>query len=98
MLNRLVIFVHKVDDSKNKTMIKQNRNVWEHLYSLNKELIEKRNQSHLEKKLKDAQESLRECTFQPDVEMRSYMTDIMYKKEGNIYERSTQWKQDVEER
>lgn len=84
---------------KSKYPAKKNKNVWEYLYSLDKGLKEKRDQIHLEKKLQDEENSLKECTFKPEIKIPdSIMSEITYKQEGSIYERSLQWKQKIDDK
>jgi len=77
---------------------KNRANVWEYLYKLDKELKEKHDQTYLEKKLKEEEDSLKGCTFQPKKSARAYNnTDTSFKEE-DIYKRSQQWKQNAEEK
>jgi len=84
---------------KRKSSEKKGKNIWEHLYNLDRELKEKRDQCHLEKKLKEEEEVLNGCTFQPQIEpLNLVITDLNYKQEGDIYERTKQWKQSIDEK
>lgn len=75
------------------------RNIWEHLYNMDKVLKEKRDQSHLEKKLKEEEASLQGCTFQPRIKgLGSQSGDVSYKQEGDIYERTKMWKKSIEDK
>ena len=86
--------------AKRKSTEKKGKPIWEHLYNLDRELKEKRDQCHLEKKLKEEEECLKDCTFQPQIEAASLavISEINYKQEGDIYERGKQWKQNIDEK
>jgi len=70
-------------------------NVWEHLYNLNKEIKDKRDLSHLEKKLQDEENSLKSCTFKPKIQRLNKSYDVVNKQEMNIYERTIQWRKNI---
>lgn len=85
--------------AEHKSSEKKQKNVWEYLYNLDKELKEKRDVSYLENKAHEEEKSLKECTFQPELNsLDNIPMDALYSQEGNIYERSIQWKQNVEEK
>jgi hypothetical protein len=78
---------------------KQGKPIWDHLYSLNREIQEKRDQIHLEKKLQEEEDSMKGCTFQPQIKPASSVSiDISNRQEGDIYERTKNWKLTVDER
>lgn len=67
--------------------------MWEHLYSLDRERAEKRDQSHLERQLQEEQRRLEKCTFQPEIN-----AEAGARQRSGIYDRTLQWKQSVEEK
>jgi len=81
-----------------KTQEKNSRNVWEYLYSLDRGFRARRERCYKEKKTHDEKESLRQCTFHPEINLNDWGLDVTYKKEGSFYDRSVQWLQTVEER
>lgn len=84
---------------KSRVRCNTGENIWNRLYKLNKELKEKRDLSHLEKKLKDEEESLKECTFQPEIARTNCLNyEVTYKKGGDIYQRSMRWKKGLQEK
>ena len=86
--------------SKKLVMAKPDKknNVWDHLYNMDRELKEKHDQSYLEKKLKEEQDSLKGCTFKPEIiGQNSSLIDPSYNEE-DIYKRSQQWRQNLDEK
>ena len=81
--------------AKGRVSEMKGRNVWEHLYNLDKEFTEKRDQCHLEQKLREEKEHLKDCTFQPEL-IRTNNGEENTKSE--IYNRTQQWKQNVDEK
>jgi hypothetical protein len=91
--------VHKSRKSSVSKGYSKKDNIWNRLYKLDKELKEKRDLTHLEKKLKEEEESLKECTFKPELLHRNCLNyEVMYKKQGNIYERAVKWKKNIQEK
>ena len=85
--------------AKARSSEKKQNNVWNYLYNLDKQLKEKRDQSYLENRMKEEKKSLKECTFQPEITIGDgFITDTCCNKECDIYERSIQWKQNIEEK
>jgi len=85
--------------AEHKSSEKKQKNVWEYLYNLDKELKEKRDITYLENKASEEKKNLKECTFQPGLNALDSITmEGTYNQEGNIYKRSIQWKQNVEEK
>ena len=83
----------------NRNSEKKNKNIWEYLYKLDRELKEKRDQTHLEKKLKEEEECLNGCTFQPEISQSDYfIQEITPKENTSMYKRNLQWKQNVDEK
>jgi hypothetical protein len=88
------VLVHKTGRTH-----REGKKIWEHLYEMDKTLKEKRDQMHLEKKLHEEDESLQSCTFRPDIGNGARQAgDVQVRQSGDIYERSKQWKQHLEER
>lgn len=81
-----------------KSSERKRANVWEHLYNLDKELKEKHDQTYLEKKLQEEEDSLKGCTFQPRKSARGYTISDASFKEEDVYRRCQQWKQNAEEK
>ena len=94
----------KINEISKKLMMRKEsenkkKSIWESLYDLDKELTDKRDQIHLEKKLKDANESLNECTFKPKLKAPEFYQSIESSKESvNLYQRNMEWKRSVTER
>eukprot|EP00826_Nyctotherus_ovalis_P011078 TRINITY_DN12890_c0_g1_i10.p1 TRINITY_DN12890_c0_g1~~TRINITY_DN12890_c0_g1_i10.p1 ORF type:complete len:236 (+),score=65.69 TRINITY_DN12890_c0_g1_i10:98-805(+) len=81
-----------------KSSEKKRANVWEYLHSLDKELKEKHDQTYLEKKLQEEEDSLKGCTFQPKKSARGYTISDASFREEDVYKRCQQWKQNAEEK
>jgi len=80
--------------TKGRVTEMKGKNVWEHLYNLDKELTGKRDQLHLEKQLMEEESHLKKCTFQPEI-INGHHIDF---KRDATYNRTQQWKHSVEEK
>lgn len=76
---------------------KKGKDIWNYLHDLDKELKEKRDKTHLEKKLRDEEECLNGCTFQPEISADNFFCSELYAN-NSIYQRSLQWKQSIDEK
>ena len=83
--------------AKYRTSEKKGNNVWQYLYNLDKEIQEKRDQVFIANKMKEEEIILRECTFKPE-KCSCDNLDININPEGDIYERSLRWKQNIEDK
>ena len=63
------------------------KKVWKNLYSLDKEMKEKRDRMYIEKKITEEDTIINACTFKPKLIARQ--SDVI--EEGTIYQRSTMW-------
>lgn len=77
-----------------KSSVKKSDNIWDHLYSLHREIKEKRDLSYLENKAQQEETSLKGCTFKPTIQRPSRSYDVA-NKQKKIYERTQQWKRHV---
>jgi len=75
----------------NKNSTKKGKDIWNYLHGLDKQLQEKRDRTHLEKKLQEELDCLNGCTFQPEI-ISNYLTY------DDIYKRTLLWKQNIEEK
>jgi len=87
-------FIPSINPVSEKLMREKykDKSIWEHLHGLGKERKEKFDQTLLETKLKEEEDDLRKCTFQPEIKKSSV------KFEEGIYERSQTWKQIIDEK
>ena len=83
---------------ESKSNDKKGGNVWDYLYKLDKELKEKRDQTHLEKKLQEEEECLKGCTFKPKIQKKENSYEIISKRDEDIYARNQQWKKNINEK
>lgn len=75
----------------------RNKKIWDHLYSMGKDIKEKRDQMHLEHKMEEEDNSLKDCTFKPNIKKaQSQKNAFQTKQEGSIYERQQLWKDHIQ--
>ena len=88
-----------IELAKRKKTEKMGKNIWEHLYNMDRVMKERRDQYHLEKKLEEEEQSLQGCTFQPEIKAAgAQQSEVDLRQEGGIYERTKQWKMNIDER
>eukprot|EP00826_Nyctotherus_ovalis_P017821 TRINITY_DN15268_c0_g2_i1.p1 TRINITY_DN15268_c0_g2~~TRINITY_DN15268_c0_g2_i1.p1 ORF type:complete len:204 (-),score=53.08 TRINITY_DN15268_c0_g2_i1:572-1183(-) len=92
----------EIDPISEKLMVaksseKKGKDIWNYLHDLDKELKEKRDKTHLEKKLREEEECLNGCTFQPEISADNFLYPELYTN-NSIYQRSLQWKQNIDEK